>query len=77
MSDGPIKQWRDGFKTQPVSTNAKNALHLTKGGGDRRPYCGHRGVAKTTNTRTYVDCSACIAAWNADAATGAESSADV
>lgn len=72
MSEGPIKQWRDGFRTPPVSTTASTALHLMTGPGDRRPYCGHRGKASSTNARPMVTCSACIAAYNADADAAAE-----
>lgn len=69
MSEGPIKQWRDGFKPAVASTTAKTATHLMTGPGDPRPYCGHKAKSPTsTNARTMVTCSACIAAFNADEA---------
>lgn len=67
MSEGPIKQWRDGFLPARVTTNPKTAVHLMTGGGDRRPYCGYRKPSSTTNMHPMVTCSTCIANFNADA----------
>lgn len=63
MSEGPIKQWRDSFKTPRVSTSPSTAVH---GMLDyRRAYCGRRGV-KLVNDWAEVTCTDCRAARDAD-----------
>lgn len=64
MSEGPIRQWRDGFKAAQYSTPQSSALHAASGVRDRA-YCGRRTTA-LTNERTLVTCTDCVAAWLAD-----------
>lgn len=64
MSEGPIKQWRDGFKTPP-SVPKSRAIHFDNMGF---PYCGRlrgSGLGLTT-FRMNVTCADCIAAIDAD-----------
>lgn len=67
MSEGPIKRAREAFgKRPPASTNAKSSVHLWEGPGVARGYCGHR-TSNLTTVFSEVECSACIAAFEADA----------
>jgi hypothetical protein len=68
MPDGsPIDQWWKSHKPAKVSTDPKKSIHAATGGGDPRPYCGFRGKPSvTTADAAVLDCSACIAALNAD-----------
>lgn len=63
MSDGPIKQWRDGFKVARVSTAQSASIHglsITLKG----PYCGRKG--EFTPAWSDVSCADCHAARRAD-----------
>ena len=70
MPDGsPIDQWWKSHRPVQVTTNNARAVHAIAAQDDRRPYCGYRGrPVMTTEVPAVVDCSACIAAINADIA---------
>lgn len=68
MSEGPIKQWRDGAKVPRVSTpnNARTcALSATPG----RAACGRRGTTISANPT----CADCLASLRADSEARASS----
>lgn len=66
MSEGPIKQWRDGFKVPPVST--PNSRRICGARTLTSTYCGriYKRGRMTTNWDD-VTCADCIAARRADA----------
>lgn len=63
MSEGPIHHWWRSHLPPRVSTNPKTATHYV--GTWPRAYCGHRGGTQTGEP-PLVDCSACVAAVQAD-----------
>lgn len=66
MSEGPIKQWRDAWKPEQVSTSPSKAVHAY--GGPARAYCGRRGgvTGAFIGAPSQVTCSDCLAAMRAD-----------
>jgi len=66
MSEGPIEQWRDGFKVPRASTNPATAVHMVT---MRRgiAFCGRRAqhFARMDHWEA-VTCADCLAARAAD-----------
>lgn len=69
MPDGsPIDLWWKSHLPAKVTTTPKHAVHAPRSAADPRPYCGHRDRnAMILSAGGVIDCSACIAALNADA----------
>lgn len=64
MSEGPIKQWRDGFKLPLASTS--NAARVCGANRFGVAYCGRRRNAGVSTNWECVTCSDCLAARRAD-----------
>jgi hypothetical protein len=65
MSGGPIKQWRDGHKVEPVSSSKAARVCLLDHAA-RRSKCGRRAVKASVILEqvTCPDCRAAVAADN-------------
>jgi len=62
VSAGPIKQWRDSWKPERVSTTNASRVCASCGGAS---YCGRRGAPVVPNW-AQVTCADCLAARTAD-----------
>lgn len=64
MSEGPIKQWRDGFKSsKPIP--ASERVHF-QSDYPNRAYCGAVSPGRITRDRKLTTCPNCKAAIAAD-----------